>query len=146
MAKETILILDNEFHNQWFLRNLLETEKYMVVTAHFIEKARSYFSEFEITGLITEYWIDQTNSLKMIQELKKMFPATYVMMLTNHQTKENEYEEIIQAGVDDFFLKPFSYRKILLHLRKGLDRRNIFLQKMRLEQELNQNRRMGKPR
>jgi DNA-binding response OmpR family regulator len=58
-------------------------------------------------------------------------------MLTDKELDEEEYEEIIDAGVDDYFLKPLSGEKILLHLRKGLRQRNISLQKKRLEQELN---------
>jgi len=41
------------------------------------------------------------------------------------------------AGIDDFFLKPVSSEKILIHLRKGLRQRKIYIQKKRLEQRLN---------
>ncbi|MCJ7642062.1 MAG: hypothetical protein MUO29_09245, partial [Desulfobacterales bacterium] len=50
---------------------------------------------------------------------------------------EKEYEEIMTAGVDDYFIKPFPSWKILLHLRKGLRQRGLLLQKKRLDQELN---------
>jgi len=39
------------------------------------------------------------------------------------------YEEIINAGVDDFFLKPIFNARILIHLKKGLKQRSIFLQR-----------------
>jgi DNA-binding response OmpR family regulator len=42
------------------------------------------------------------------------------------------------AGIDDFFLKPVSSEKILIHLKKGLRHRKILLQKKRLEQRLNE--------
>ena len=42
------------------------------------------------------------------------------MMLTNDEVNEQEYEDIIRAGVDDYFLKPVSFNRILLHLEKGL--------------------------
>ena len=44
------------------------------------------------------------------------------MMLTNNEVDERQYEEIIRAGVDDYFLKPVSFNRILLHLEKGLKR------------------------
>lgn len=137
MSNETILILDNEFYTQWALKTYLENERYVVIIANTVEKALHSFSEHKIVGLITEYRIDPCSTLELIRDLKKRFPELYVMMLTNSDVKENKYEEIIHAGVDDYFVKPFSFTRILLHLRKGLKEPNIFLQKNQFEQELN---------
>lgn len=138
MSKETVLILDKEYHVQWALKTLLESEKYAVIAVDTVERALKNFSEFEVSALITEYWIEHSFTLETIRKLKSMFPEAYVMMLTNGEIKENEYEKIIEAGVEDYFLKPISSKKILLHLRKGLRQRNLLLEKKRLEQELNQ--------
>ena len=129
MSNETILILDNEFYTQWALKTFLENERYVVITANTVEKALHSFSEYKIAGLITEYRIDQFCTVETIREVKKNFPELYVMMLTNSDVKENKYEEIFHAGVDDYFVKPFSFTRILLHLRKGLKEHNILLQK-----------------
>ena len=136
MLKETILILDKEYQTQYVLKTLLEAEEYIVIAVDTIDRAVQNFSEFVVSGLITEYAIDGSCTLERIRELKKKFPEAYVMMITDKEVVESEYEEIIDAGVDDFFLKPLSTGKILLHLRKGLRQRQISLQKKRLEQEL----------
>jgi len=136
MPKETIVILDPELNTQWPLKTFLENEDYNVVPVNTIEKARKKFSEFEVSGLITEYWIDHSSTLETVRGFKKAFPEAYVMLLTHGEIKEREYEEIIDAGVDDFFLKPFPVKKILLHLRKGLKQRENLLQKRRLADEL----------
>jgi len=138
MSKETILILDKEFHTQWTLKTILESEKYIVLAVDTIERALQNFKEFEVSGLITEYRIDHTYVHEVVRELKKNFPELYVMMLTDENLGEKEYKKIMNAGIDVFFLKPFSSEKILLHLKKGLRQRKIFLQKKRLEQKLNQ--------
>ena len=129
MSNETILILDNEFYIQSILKIFLENGGYSVIIANTVEKALHFFSEYKIAGLITEYRIDQFCTVETIREVKKNFPELYVMMLTNSDVKENKYEEIIHAGVDDYFVKPFSFTRILLHLRKGLKEHNILLQK-----------------
>lgn len=136
MAKETIIILDREPHNRWVLKTWLESEEYDVVLADTIEKASKNFSEFEVSGLITEYWIDDAPALEAIRRFKGRFPEAYVMLLTNGEMRDEEYEKIIDAGTDDCFLKPCSMRKILLHLRKGLKQRQYFLQKKRMVEEL----------
>jgi DNA-binding response OmpR family regulator len=138
MAKDTILILDKEFHTQWTLKTILESEKYIVLAMDTMERALQNFKEFEISGLITEYRIDHTNTPEIIRDLKKGFPELYVMMLTYENLGEKEYKKIMSAGIDDFFLKPISSEKILIHLKKGLRQRKILLQKIRLEQKLNQ--------
>jgi len=137
MLKETIIILDQESHTQWALKTLLESEEYNIIPVDTIEKALKNFSEYEVSGLITEYWINDSSTLETIRGFKKVFPEAYVMILTNGEMKEDEYEEIINAGTDDFFLKPLPIKKILLHLRKGLKQRQNLLQKRRLADELN---------
>jgi DNA-binding response OmpR family regulator len=136
MSRETIVILDPESNTQWPLKKFLENEDYNVISVSTIENARKKFSEFEVSGLITEYWIKHSSTLETIRGFKEAFPEAYVMLLTNGEIKENEYEEILNAGVDDFFLKPFPIKKILLHLRKGLRQRQNLLQKKRLADEL----------
>jgi DNA-binding NtrC family response regulator len=136
MRKETILILDKEYHTRWVLKTLLENEKYIVIAVDTIERARQNFSEFQVSGLITEYRIGRATTLDTVRELKSRAPEAYVMMLTADELTEKEYEEVIAAGVDDYFVKPFPSSKILVHLSKGLKHRTLLLQKKRQEQEL----------
>ncbi len=137
MARETILILDEEAHTQWTLKAFLETEKYIVLAVDTIERALQCFREFEVSALITEYWIDHRNPVEIIRGLKKDFPELYVMMLTQENLEEGDYKRVMKAGVEDLFFKPLSTEKILVHLKKGLRLRKIFIQKRHLEQKLN---------
>ena len=125
MAKETVLVLDTDKNITWALKTLLESEKYPVVVADDTMKALKNFSEFRVSGLITEYWVRNEFTLEVVQKLKQIFPQAYVMMITDQEPKEDEYANILKAGVDDFFLKPVSVKKILLHLEKGLKTRGL---------------------
>jgi len=138
MPRETILVLDNESHSRWTLKALLEGEQYLVVAVDTLERAIKNFSEFEVSGFITEYWINHCSTIGAIRELKMRFPESYVMILTDKEMRENEYEELMGAGVDDCFLKPLSSKKILLHLEKGLRRRRSLLHRKWLVEEVNQ--------
>jgi two-component system response regulator HydG len=135
MATEIILIVDPEAHTQWTLKTLLESEGYNVITANTIDSARKKISNIELSSLITEYWVNHSSTLGVIRDFKKLFPEAYVMMLANGEVQENEYREVLDAGVDDFFLKPFSSKKILLHLRKGLNHHQTLVQKKGLNEE-----------
>ncbi len=136
MGKETILILDGDKNIAWTLKTLLENENYPVVLADTIDRAVKGFSEFQISGFITEYWIENVRTLDAIRKLKGMSPETYVMVVTDKDTREEEYEEAMHAGVDDFFLKPMPMKMILLHLQKGLRYRDLWGEKVRTERQM----------
>jgi DNA-binding NtrC family response regulator len=121
---KAIIILDPEEHTRWVLRTLLENEGYKVFCAATTEEARKILLEYKFHGLISEYWIGQDSALEVIKKFKELSPDGYVMMLANDDVQEHEYQEIINAGVDDFFVKPFPTRRILLHLQKGLRNHN----------------------
>jgi len=136
MSRETILILDRELHSQWTLKTLLEGEKYIVLAVDTIERALQNFKEFEVASLITEYRFGHTRTHEIIRELKKSFPELYVMMVTDENLETKTYRRVMRSGIDDFFSKPISGEKILIHLKKGLRQRKILIQKKRLEQRL----------
>jgi DNA-binding response OmpR family regulator len=136
MPSETILILEKESHIQWTVKTLLENEKFIVIAVNSIDRALQNFSEFEVSGLITEYHIGHSCTLDTIRSLKNRYPDTYVMMITDEDVKEEKYEEMMNAGVDDYFLKPIPVAKILIHLKKGLKQRGICIQKKKVEDQL----------
>jgi len=139
MGKEMILIIDPEAHTQWTLKTLLESEGYEVFTANTIAASRKKISHLKLSGLITEYWVNHLSTIGIIRKFKKLYPEAYVMMLTNGEIQEKEYQKVIDAGVDDYFLKPFPSQKILLHLRKGLKHQQILLKNKVLSEEKCQN-------
>ncbi len=140
MPKETILIFDQEPHTRWTLKTLLESERYIVIALHEIDRLKNNFREFEISALITEYRVGRECMVEHIRELKRSFPDLYVMMLTQYEIEDKEYKRIFNSGIDDLFIKPFSSEKILLHLKKGLRQRRLRIQKRKIEKELTRQR------
>ena len=136
MPEDLILILDADKNITWTLKTLLESENYPVIVVDTIDRAIKDFSKIQVAGFISEYRIENDCTLETICELKRMCPETYVMMVTDKDMKEVEYEKAIEAGVDDFFLKPMPIKKILLHLRKGLRYRGLLIEKARIEREM----------
>jgi DNA-binding NtrC family response regulator len=115
-----ILILDDEAPVSWALKSILGMENYHVFVASTLEEAGHISHDEALSAVITEYRLDRDYTVETIKKLKETMPGLYVMMLTNNEVGEREYEEIIRAGVDDYFLKPVSFNRILLHLEKGL--------------------------
>jgi DNA-binding response OmpR family regulator len=122
ITNKNVLILEEEMPISWALKSILGMENYEAHTATTLEEARRVGSDPKWAALITEYHLQNDNTLEFIKKLKNDIPGLYVMMLTNNQVDETEYAEIIQAGVDDYFLKPVSFNRILVHLEKALRR------------------------
>jgi len=136
MAKERILILDEEANTRWTLKALLEGEGFLVVPVYSINQAFDSCKGNDFGGLVSEYRVGQSTTLGVIREFKKAFPEAYVMMLSHGEVQEGEYEDFLKAGVDDFFYKPLAFKKLRLHLEKGLGHRRALILKNELEEDL----------
>ena len=65
---------------------------------------------------------------EIIKKIRERFPELYVMMMADGKIGEKEHQRVIETGVDDFFVKPMPYEKILFHLKSGLKQRKKFVQ------------------
>jgi PleD family two-component response regulator len=70
---------------------------------------------------------------RMIQWVKQKSPETYIIMVTDTLINDPTYEKLFEIGLDALFFKPFSARKILAHIRKGLRQKDLILTKKELE-------------
>ena len=66
---------------------------------------------------------------EIIKKIRERLPELYVMMIADGRIGEKEHQKVIETGVDDFFVKPMPYEKILFHLQSGLKQRKKYLQK-----------------
>ena len=57
-------------------------------------------------------------------------------MISAVTLKSDAYEAIINAGVDDYFTKPFSSRNLLVNIKKGLKLRALIIRSIQLEERL----------
>jgi DNA-binding NtrC family response regulator len=136
MNSKKILILEEDLHLRWILKTFLENKGFSIIVSDTIEKALEIISRVKISIFITEFWVDHSNTLEIIKKLKETSPQIYVLLNTNQIIDEKEYQQIIDAGVDDLFEKPFSFDEMMIHLKKGSKKRPIIRVKNRLEKGL----------
>lgn len=120
MMQEPILILEDDLQLQWILKTYLENIGFNIIAFDTIEKVMEVISKEKISVFITEYWVNHTDTLEIIKQLKKTLPEVYIMLITYRMMDEKEYENLIVAGVDDLFEKPFSLSKMTVLLNKRL--------------------------
>lgn len=129
MSKETILILNKECRDSSHLKTFLEKEKYIVLPVNTINRLLNNFQEFEVSGVIIDLNVDHFYLFEIIKKIRERFPKLYVMMMADGKIGEKEHQKVIETGVQDFFVKPMSYEKILFHLKSGLKQSKKYLQK-----------------
>jgi len=128
MISKKILILEEDHHLRWILKTFLEFKGFSIIVSDTIEKALEIIPRVKISIFITEYWIKHSNTLEIIKKLKEISPQIYILLNTYRIIDEKEYQQIIDAGVDDLFEKPFSFDKMMIHLKKGLKKGHLYPQ------------------
>lgn len=136
MNSKKILILEEDLHLRWILKTFLENKGFSIIASDTIEKVLEIISKVKISIFITEYWVDHSNTLEIIKKIKEISPQVYILLNTNRIIDEKEYQQIIDAGVDDLFEKPFSFDKMMIHLKEGSKKRSLIPVKNRLEKDL----------
>jgi len=133
MPHHWILLIDPFKNLLNAYRMILEEEKYQVDTTLNLKDAYDFFKKKQYSVIITEYIPPFETTDHLIQWVKKNSPETNILIVTNSIIDEKTYEKLFMMGVNDIILKPYSPEKILVHIRKGLKQRDLFLKIEELE-------------
>lgn len=133
MTDHWILLIDPFRNLLNAYRMILEEEKYRVDMTINLKEAYEYFRKKQYSVIITEYIPPFEATGHLIQWVKKSSPEINILIVTNATMDEKTYEKLFMIGVDDIILKPYSPEKILVHIRKGLKRRDLILKTRELE-------------
>ncbi len=135
-----ILVVDDELSMREFLEILLKEEGYHVHTANDGKMAAQKIKEDDYHLVITDIQMPGMNGLDVLKEVKKVSPATEVIMMTAYASAESAVEAMKQ-GAYDYITKPFKIDEIKLIVKNifekmTLERENILLKK-ELREEFN---------
>ena len=84
--------------------------------------------------VITDYRMDEMNGMQVLEEVKRQWPETDVMIMTAYGTIEIAVEAI-KKGATDFITKPFPHEVLRLKVEKVLEYRKARLDRERLGEE-----------
>ena len=115
-----ILLLEGKRNILWPSKTFLEERGYDVHTAQSQKEAIDQIGHQHFSALITEYIVEGSTTVNIVRQVKSVNPESYVLLLTNVNLDRKAHEEVIAAGVDDYFVKPFPLEKILMYLEKGM--------------------------
>ncbi|WP_096201016.1 response regulator transcription factor [Bacillus sp. FJAT-45350] len=115
-----ILVVDDEERIRRLLRMYLERENYYVEDAENGEEAVKLGLENEYDLILLDIMMPGMDGIEVCQELRKT-KATPIIMLTAKGEEANRVQGF-EAGTDDYIVKPFSPREVVLRVKALLRR------------------------
>ncbi|MEO1592261.1 MAG: two-component system response regulator RppA [Cyanobacteria bacterium J06632_22] len=116
-----ILLVDDEFELTEPLSRVLQREGYTVDIAHDGETGYQMAVAATFDLLILDWMMPGLSGLEMCQRLRSHHITTPVLFLTAKDTLDDRVEGL-DAGADDYLVKPFELRELLARVRALLRR------------------------
>ncbi|HEY3170279.1 MAG TPA: response regulator transcription factor [Thermoanaerobaculia bacterium] len=117
-----VLVVEDEEKIAHFLRKGLSEKGYAVEAVSDADSALERLESLPYDLLILDLLLPGSrDGLELCREIRTRGIPTKILMLTARDTVENKIEGL-DAGADDYLVKPFSFRELLARLR-ALSRR-----------------------
>jgi DNA-binding NtrC family response regulator len=135
MSYEKILIIDDDSQIRTLLAERLKYHKYQVQTAESGEEGLGIFKKEGADLVLLDLMMPGWDGLETLDRIKKEEPEALVIMLTAFGTIEKAVEAI-KKGAYDFIPKPCEPEHILFTIQKALERKDLFLEKEYLKEQI----------
>lgn len=135
MARERILIADDEEHMRFLIRELLLKEDYEVTEAEHGRKAVELCKSQDFDLVILDYKMPVMDGIQALSAILENDPKMLVLIVTAHDSKELALETI-RRGAYDYFTKPFDVNEMRIIIRRALEKRALEDQVTRLAEEV----------
>ncbi|MCS6814221.1 MAG: response regulator transcription factor [Cyanobacteria bacterium] len=116
-----ILVVDDEVELTNSLQRALTREGYLVDTAHDGAMGEALTTQTSYDLLILDWMLPQQSGLDICQHLRARGSTTPVLFLTAKDTIDDRVQGL-DAGADDYLVKPFELRELLARVRALLRR------------------------
>lgn len=134
MAKDKILIVDDEPSMREFLEIMLTREGYKVATASDGRDALNMLNKQMYDLIISDIQMPGMGGLELLKNIKDVSPDTEVIMITAYASTETAVEAM-KDGAYDYITKPFKVDEIRLIIKKALEKKRLEVENLLLKRE-----------
>ena len=133
--RSKILLVEDELHLARMLRFNLEQEGHEVrQTPSGREALRLHASEsFDL--VILDVMIEEVDGFEVARQIRQCDQKLPILMLTARSADRDRVQGL-EAGVDDYIVKPFHLRELLLRVQRMLKRAAWYLKRDQADQEI----------
>jgi two-component system nitrogen regulation response regulator NtrX len=123
--KSTVLVVDDEEGILETLTGILEDEGYEVITASSGEKALILVEEFSPEIVLLDVWMPEgIDGIETLKKIRQTNNETSVIMISGHANIDLAVQAT-KLGAMDFLEKPLSLEKVLILIKRALERQNL---------------------
>ena len=122
-----ILVVEDVTSTRYLLQSLLKKWGYDVVAVESCEEAWDVYRKKGISFIILDWIMPGTmQGIDLVNKIRSLETThyTYIILLTSKKSRQ-DIKEGVDAGVDDYVIKPFDQQE--LKVRVQLGRRNLVL-------------------
>ena len=116
-----LLIVDDDRHIRFVLKELLELEGYTIFTAKNGEEALNTIFEKHIDLVIVDIMMPKLDGYEFTKAVRSNNIDLPILMISAKQLPEDRKKGFI-SGIDDFMTKPIDSEELLLHIKALLRR------------------------
>ncbi len=120
MAKEKILIVDDEPMVRWTLNEALRGWEYDTVEAGTVAGALASFEADRTAAVLLDINLPDGSGLDALREIKKRQPHAVVIMITANVLIEDTLTAL-RGGAYDFIGKPVNLNELQVTIRNGIE-------------------------
>jgi two-component system chemotaxis response regulator CheY len=118
LGKRTVLVVDDAAFMRMMLKDILERNGFKVVgEAANGEEAIKKYKELKPDVVTMDITMPILDGIKAVKKIKKINPQAKVLMVSA-MGQEKLIIESIEAGAEDFIVKPFQPRKVVEAVKK----------------------------
>ncbi len=135
MAKESVLIVEDEEMMRGILRQLLEAADFEVYTADSAETALDLFTSNEIVITLTDIKMSGRDGLALLDQIKSIDDEAVVIIMTAFSSVDTAVAAL-RKGAYDYITKPFVNEDLVQTVRNAAQHRQLFRENRVLRREL----------
>ncbi|MBC7899871.1 MAG: sigma-54-dependent Fis family transcriptional regulator [Saprospiraceae bacterium] len=136
MAKQSVLVVEDEELMRSILRRLLEDSGYQVFTADSSETALEVFSGNDIAVTLTDIKMAGMDGLQLLDRIKTKDPEAMVIIMTAYSSVDSAVAAL-RKGAYDYVTKPFVNEDLIQTIKNASLQRELFHENRALRRELN---------
>jgi DNA-binding response OmpR family regulator len=122
-----ILLVEDELNLARPLQFNLEQEGYDVRSTPSGKEALALQSNEEFDLIILDLMIEELDGLEVARQVRRKDQKLPILMLTARSTQQDRVQGL-EVGADDYMVKPFHLRELLLRVRRMLERRSWYVE------------------
>jgi putative nucleotidyltransferase with HDIG domain len=130
-----VLVVDDEKFIRDILADFLGMEGYVVRTAEDGSAAIQELSRASYDLVISDLKMPKMGGLELLREVSHTHPDTITVIMTGFGTVETAIDAM-KRGAYDYILKPFKVEEIIHIVQRGLEKRRLSAENLRLREAL----------